>query len=792
MPSVVNPNISPRPGFSFIHQFASIGETLFCVPRNPKIDDYWNTLEDRLFKIRHSQNIDGVQRILPLFEPPIDPALLVQAAAAGLDIGSVISDIHAPSPRHRFSFALQKAVEFCNEHKAFGAALLSAHEKSDAEELARLRSTQEITMLELTGQVKQRQLDEAKASEQALRQSRASAELRYQYYQRLMAKQDIQVPPEQTFAPLDASRLQIMGAAAVDTDVRGYGLSVEEVNQMASLESANNLAQIGSGFQLAASVAHVLLPDMTLGYSWPSWSISTSFGGTNVGNSLSAVGQFFSLLASQDNFTASRSGIVGGHQRRYDDWMLQSNLAVREMEQIDKQLLAAAIRTDIALRELSNHQTQLANSREVDRFMREKFSNQELYQWMTSRLAEAYFAVYQLAYDFAKRAERAAVYELGPELGGIVRFGDWDDLRSGLLAGERLSLDLKRLEAAYMDRNNRENELTLPVSVSELDPVALLTLQATGACEFTLPENLYDSYLPGHYYRRIKTVSVSLPCVIGPHTSVSGTLTMLSNSMRVSASGSADLVTDLAPIQSIATSSATNDPGLFELNFRDERYLPFEGAGAASRWRFELPTEFRRFDYWTITDLVLHMKYTARDGGAAFKAERAAAVRVAWETDLTNASNDETLARAFSLRRDFAVDWARLLASPESGTLTIDQKRFPFMLSREQIIVWKVGVLVVHASAASTGGSWITLSAPSGAYYGKDNTLPALPLLAGRTFDDAAWYEYTFAPGSEDGGPFLLDDTSGTTDWTIKLSDPSAKYRDVVLVLWWKLGQRQA
>ena len=40
-------------------------------------------------------------------------------------------------------------------------------------------------------------------------------------------------------------------------------------------------------------------------------------------------------------------------------------------------------------------------------------------------------------------------------------------------------------------------------------------------------------------------------------------------------------------IQSIATSTAQNDDGLFELNFRDDRYLPFEGSGAISQlWLF--------------------------------------------------------------------------------------------------------------------------------------------------------------------------------------------------------------
>ena len=42
-------------------------------------------------------------------------------------------------------------------------------------------------------------------------------------------------------------------------------------------------------------------------------------------------------------------------------------------------------------------------------------------------------------------------------------------------------------------------------------------------------------------------------------------------------------------VQSIVTSSGTNDPGLFEANLREERFLPFEGAGAESTWQLELP-----------------------------------------------------------------------------------------------------------------------------------------------------------------------------------------------------------
>ena len=47
--------------------------------------------------------------------------------------------------------------------------------------------------------------------------------------------------------------------------------------------------------------------------------------------------------------------------------------------------------------------------------------------------------------------------------------------------------------------------------------------------------------------------------------------------------------------EAIATSCGQNDSGLFELNFRDQRYLPFEYMGAVSRWRIELPPENNYF-----------------------------------------------------------------------------------------------------------------------------------------------------------------------------------------------------
>ena len=74
-----------------------IGRALyFCVPQNQTLLAYWDTVADRLFKIRNSENIQGVVQQLPLFDPPLDPGMLVKAAAAGIDIGSVVSGLNQP------------------------------------------------------------------------------------------------------------------------------------------------------------------------------------------------------------------------------------------------------------------------------------------------------------------------------------------------------------------------------------------------------------------------------------------------------------------------------------------------------------------------------------------------------------------------------------------------------------------------------------------------------------------------------------------------------------------------
>ena len=62
--------------------------------------------------------------------------------------------------------------------------------------------------------------------------------------------------------------------------------------------------------------------------------------------------------------------------------------------------------------------------------------------------------------------------------------------------------------------NQREYELTKHVSLLQVNPQALLQLRITGRCTVFLAEELFDMDGPGHYFRRIKNVAVSIPCVL--------------------------------------------------------------------------------------------------------------------------------------------------------------------------------------------------------------------------------------------------------------------------------------
>lgn len=220
-------------------------------------------------------------------------------------------------------------------------------------------------------------------------------------------------------------------------------------------------------------------------------------------------------------------------------------------------------------------------------------------------------------------------------------------------------------------------------------------------CEFDLREEIFDLDYLGHYKRRIKTVSVSIPCIVGPYTNLNCTVRLLKHEYRnskIAATASdyakkleeADERFEFNPIPTaIAVSQGQNDSGVFELNFRDERYLPFEGAGAVSSWRLELPQEFRQFDYQTITDVIVHLRYTGCEGGETLR-KAALDHLMGYVQNASDLSQREGLFQMLSLRHEFPSEWHRFLL-PEPGAenqrlvLGRLKDRLPFFATHEKV-----------------------------------------------------------------------------------------------------------
>jgi hypothetical protein len=627
---------------------------------------------------------------------------------------------------YRFSFLVQRALEITGDVRTLAGSLLSAYEKNDGEALAALRAAHERQLAELALTVRQYAWREADWQVQALGTSKQGAQARLRYYQQLL---------QNGLNAGETSYVALTGAAA------------------AARTAATVTEAIGQGMTVT--------PDIAVGVAGlgPYEATQLPIGSKLAGN-FAAAARIMNTVGDIAGTGAGLSLTQGGWDRRTAEWQLQVTTITIEIEQIQQQILAAERRRDSALRELNDQQQMIEHSIEVQDFLRDKFTNSELYLYLVQETAALHKQMYDLARHAAERAQRAYNYERGHTARRFLPDPGWDDLHEGLTAGERLHLAVRQMEISYEDLNCREYELTKHISLRLDFPLAFLQLQQTGHTEIEIPEWMFDLDYPGHYMRRIKNVTMTIPCVVGPYTGVHCRLTLIDSSTRVDprltgpdatccplepgprdrydchldcaechregCGGCGDrgcasgpdrdgrvggcgcgdcgregsgysahpqdprFVRIYGATEAIATSSGQNDAGLFELSFRDERYLPFEFAGAISRWRIDLPPDNNRFRFDSLTDVVLHLNYTAREGGEPL---RRAANRSARQ-HLPGAG-----VRLFDVRYDLPDAWNRLRArigdaDRASLPLVLSRMQFPYITGRCDVFITKIAVIV--------------------------------------------------------------------------------------------------
>ena len=100
----------------------------------------------------------------------------------------------------------------------------------------------------------------------------------------------------------------------------------------------------------------------------------------------------------------------------------------------------------------------------------------------------------------------------------------------------------------------------------------------------------------------------------------------------------------------------------------------FEGTGAISRWRIKLPQDRNQFDVNTVSDVIFHIRYTARQGSEELSAAAA--------SNAKPKAGVKAGVRVFDARTEFGDAWYQF-KNPETGqkpalTLAVRDAHFPF------------------------------------------------------------------------------------------------------------------
>jgi hypothetical protein len=644
-------------------------------PLNPRLMDLYSLVGDRLGLIRSCFDARRLRNGRPDCDMPYwgdDPLrdgwrMIPEACAEEAEW------CHRSSP-YRFLSQIQKAHEIVGRVRELGAGLLAAYEKGDAEALASIRAVQERDMLTLGISVRQDQWRDADWQVQALQQTKDVNQTNLVYYTTLYQNDLIN-------------------------------------NEIQNLNLANNAMQTRTGANIAGAIGEVfhVVPDGFVG------ALSTFIqipSGTKLAGLFDAIAKIMQTVADIQSATASIDLTQAGWQRRSVEWFHQMQTLPIEIHQIELQILGAQRRRDQALQELNNQQRQIENATEVLDFLRDKFTATDLYLFLQKETSALYRRMYEMAHGAADEAQRAFNFERGHTTRRFIPEEIWDNLREGLMAGERLDFALRHMEKAYLDENVREYELTKHFSLRYHLPFEFLRIKETGCCEIKLPEWMFDLDYPGQYMRRIKNVTLTIPCVTGPYNGVHCRAALLSSVTRIDPRlelpatrcccecGSGHdyeacphdprMVRSYAAREAIATSSGQNDSGMFELNFRDERYLPFEYQGAVSHWRIELPPENNYFDTDTLSDVIVNLNYTSREGGGMLR-------HAAMEAARKHLPGDGWC--FFDVRHEFPDAWQMLRNScREKGRdarlgLRMERKMFPFLPGSDEVSITRIAVL---------------------------------------------------------------------------------------------------
>jgi hypothetical protein len=572
----------------------------FCVPRDEKLDELRAVVADRLSKLRACQDIEGVRRALSLYGQRIDPALLVRATAEGIDLDVVLGQISSAKPTMYFSALWSRAMQACERARALEDAWVSAHERADSEGIALLQNEQEIQTLEMGVETSAQRLRDARLFVEALDRTIESAQLRYDFYS-----------TRERISQLEKAEGDMLKAAgAADARAAADARSASDSSYVPTAEIF-----VEGGYSSDSESGY---------YARAGGALRYRVGGETAVQVYRANSEGHRNEGAKARAEAGLIGQSAARERRFDEWKLSESLAQKDIAKGERDKAAAEVRIQIADLELQLQKKRVDDAKALRTYMKDKFSNQQLYSWRASRLEQLRYQQQRIAYDLAMQAKAALARELGLE-----NQGPLPDMGNGrTCAAAALSLELEKMQHTYVTTKRSERKKTKAYSLATRQPLAFLELLQRGETIFSIAEHEYDEDAAGDWYRTFNHISITVPAVHGPYSNVNVELTQLSGEIRRKPHGSAEadnyprqgieddrFKRDLTTGERIATNTGLQDDGTVGTREDPETPPVFAGNGAISTFRIELKPEQNHFDRHTITDVILHLTINSRYGG---------------------------------------------------------------------------------------------------------------------------------------------------------------------------------
>ena len=592
----------------------------FCIPPNPLPKSLRLRANLNLYKLRNCRNIAGLSRELEPFAAPTDTTTGMPSIGAGGQL--VVPGVATPTPTlYRYSFLIERAKQLAQQAMQVESSFLAALEKSDKEAYDLMTARANV------------RLTQAGVRLQDLRAAEAADGVRASELQRDRATLQQKTYAQWISAGLSPSELALLGwydwVAVFQIIAVNLGALMQGIT--GGIQIGAYTGPFGAGFQAAYQSA----------------------------NALKGISESLAINAQRE---ISRLSVLISHERSVQEWSLQKSLADQDIRIGEQQILLAQDRVRIVEQERTIEQMKADQAREVLEFLANKFTNKDLYDWMSGVLERVYSFFLQQATAAAQLAAQQLGFERQETPPRYIQDDYWepptDDAgsagqgaqapdRRGLTGSARLLQDITQLDQYAVDTRQRKQQLTRTFSLAQLAPFEFQQFQETGVLPFATPMELFDRDFPGHYLRLIQRVRTTVIALIPPTQGIRATLTS-SGISRVTIGG--DLFQTVVlrrPPEVVALSAAYNASGLFELQDSPELRAPFEGSGVATTWELSMPKAANPFDYSTVADVLVTIEYTALN---SFDYRQQIVQSL-------NSRRTASASRAFCFRYQFADAW---------------------------------------------------------------------------------------------------------------------------------------